>query len=367
MQGIIDCHRAEDPSTQLEEENRRLLKLIADMRQKLDDMQDEHAATSERLSAQVRMSKADLQKEKQISRDHHAQIFQKLLDSALHAEGLQAAIEKCRLEYVRQKTDSDAQHAEIVSELRNVKNREAEGQRCLDKQIYETCVLEKENTRLLAHMHEVVSSNVDLGKKIVVAETKVQGLSALLDKACKEVAVLMASCRKGNTTLESELSRLKGLLNERTLKLESAEKILQDKQTLIDKMADDIAQLQSNISKSLLATENAQNATERSERDKEVLIEELKEHRDKLLESEALLEAQSSRLSSETSRANDLEVSICEVVRLQRNMIVCCSFRYVVNMPAVCHSASPHSHARSIVLPPLSFTLTCSHLPLSLP
>lgn len=56
VQGIIDNQRKEDPNTDLEEENRRLLAFVAELRQKMSDMHEEFAATTERLNGQVTVS-----------------------------------------------------------------------------------------------------------------------------------------------------------------------------------------------------------------------------------------------------------------------------------------------------------------------
>lgn len=51
IQGILDNQRNEDPT--LEEENRRLLQLVAELRQKMSDMHEDFTATIEKLTGQV--------------------------------------------------------------------------------------------------------------------------------------------------------------------------------------------------------------------------------------------------------------------------------------------------------------------------
>ena len=53
LQGKIDSQHVQPPSTVASEEIRRLLALVAELRQKMSDMQEENAATKARLDMQV--------------------------------------------------------------------------------------------------------------------------------------------------------------------------------------------------------------------------------------------------------------------------------------------------------------------------
>jgi len=53
LQGIIDSQHVQPPSTVASEENRRLMALVAELRQRMSDMQEENAATKVRLDMQV--------------------------------------------------------------------------------------------------------------------------------------------------------------------------------------------------------------------------------------------------------------------------------------------------------------------------
>ena len=53
LQGLIDSQHVQLPSTVASEENRRLLALVAELRQKMSDMQEENTATKARLDMQV--------------------------------------------------------------------------------------------------------------------------------------------------------------------------------------------------------------------------------------------------------------------------------------------------------------------------
>lgn len=273
LQGILDNQRSQHPNAQLEFENSRLMQLIAELRQKLSDMQEEHASANERLSAQARAAKAEAQSHKQFTNQTHTNVLLKLSDTVTLAENLQNFLEKATAEAAQMKAASESRYRALVLNFSQLEMWEMETQRLLDAQKIKTREAGEECTRLKVDMKDMEACSKELAVKLVGAETNIQQLGALLEKACKKLAVFVAGHNNGHEALESEIARLLLQIQNATLELEIAQQSLADKGKIVENLSHELAHLAPNLKKALAAAENA-------EKEKIKAEEELKRERD---------------------------------------------------------------------------------------
>jgi hypothetical protein len=337
VQGILDNQCIEEPDNALEHENSRLLQLVAELRQKMSALHEEHAATVERINGQVcgfraqaclqacrspRMSdgrgdlsipplflqmaaaKAEAQQQKKLARDSHAHVLQGLIVTSQKAEALQTTVEKCREESARSKIASEARHGMAVRKLREAEARESDVLHRLREQQVRTRSAEAAAAELHVRVQEMEVHNKDLASRIVLAETDVQQLGALLEKTGKKLSVFIAGHSKGNDKLAGEVARLLQELKNVSIELIASQKTLAEKNKLADDLADELARLSPNLKR-------AQEAAERALRENHAIASELGAVRGKLEEVEAMCEARMAQVAAEKARADELEVCPC--------------------------------------------------------
>ena len=202
-------------------------------------------------------------------------MLHKLSDTVTFTENLQKLLEKAAVDAAQMKVASESRYETLVLKFSQLEMLEMETQRLLDAQKIQTRVVGEECTRLQSDLKDMKACNKDLAVKIVGAETNIQQLGVMLEKACKKLSVFIAGHNNGNEALQSEVTRLLLQLQSTTLELQNAKKSLADKEKTVDNLSYELAQLAPNLKKALAAANNA-------EKEKNKAEEELKRNRDSL-------------------------------------------------------------------------------------
>jgi hypothetical protein len=210
LQGILDNQRVEEPNTQLEEEHRRLLLVVAELQKKMSDQQKEHAEEAKRLATQVDAAKAEAgqarteaQEQRRVARETHENVLQGLAQSVAHAESLQDKLATCQVESAHSKVTSEARYALLLQNFRAAEVQATTAQRQLEVQTDHTRQAQEQASQLSERLREVDARSKELESRMAAADRQVQDMGETLEKTAKQVAVLVtgARCVQGVPTL----------------------------------------------------------------------------------------------------------------------------------------------------------------------
>jgi len=183
-----------------------------------------------------------------------------------HTEALQRFLENCTFQAVQSKASSESRYAKVQRELGDLRQKEAEATRLLKAQTIQTRKAAEKVVRLEFKMEEIECCNTEAATKVLRAETEVDALGAILEKACRKLDVFVAGIGKGNVALAEEVARLIEKLKNATVQLEleraNTELAVAAKEKLATMLAGKLAQLAADLK---LAQDSAGNANKEKE------------------------------------------------------------------------------------------------------
>jgi chromosome segregation ATPase len=317
LQAIIDNQRSEDSNTQLEEENRRLITIIAELRQKMAGMQQEHAEAIERLEVNLETAKSEAQLQKKSLRETHTQVLCRLDQSLLQIEMLNTLLQTCQTEAAQGLAASEARNTALVMECRKAGVKLTESQRLLREQQEQTRLLQEENADLVVQLKRAEADCKVLTDEIVKADANARGLNDLLEGSTDRLNAFIAGQGRGSETMERDLNRLREELRIVTMELSRAKSLLTEHQNFASKLQEDLANSAQEIRK---LQEKVAMAVKR----REAAEEEVKVQHCKLKEEKEMLEANVKQLSDERARSDGLQQQVlvkdAEIADLQKEI-----------------------------------------------